>query len=233
MLKIAAIPNCLPTVKKPFMVHTVNRESVSFEQLVDRMAEGRTTVSKPDIVANMQLLVEQLFQELANGAAVKLPIGTFYMCASGTFDAIDQPFVYGEGDNGHDLRLHFRANRAEEIGMARLMRVQREPLIDKTAPRLFSAESVRTDEELVAAPGDFVRVHGHHLKFDKADPALGLWFVNGSEHRAGQYASVEPSTVIAQVPPDLEPGQYSLVVRTSPNEKDVKESRLPDPVSVA
>ncbi len=33
--------------------------------------------------------------------------------------------------------------------------------------------------------------------------------------------------------PCLYTAQYSLIVRTSPNEKDIKESVLSDPVSVA
>jgi hypothetical protein len=40
------------------------------------------------------------------------------------------------------------------------------------------------------------------MKFDKAVPDTGVWFNNGSEHRAIQYASVTPGRVIAQVPPD-------------------------------
>jgi len=100
-------------------------------------------------------------------------------------------------------------------------------------PSLYTAHSVRTDEELTASPKDFIRIHGRNLKFDKAQPVVGIWFKNGSEHRSLQYASITPGTVIAQVPPDLEAGQYSLIVRTSPNEKGIKEATLSDPVSVA
>lgn len=110
--------------------------------------------------------------------------------------------------------------------------MSREFSVDKIAPRVFKAHSVRTDEELVASPGDFVRIRGHHLKFDKARLDTGVWFNNGAEHRSAQYASITPGTVIAQVPPDLAPGQYTIVVRTSPNEKDVKSAVLSDPVSV-
>jgi hypothetical protein len=209
-----------------------DRELTGFDEFVDSMPTGRTTVTKTDIVATMQLFVEDLCKELVKGSAVKLPIGTLYISASGTFDEVDQPFVYGDQENGHDLRLHFRANRTEEVKMAQSVKFSRELNIDKTAPRLLSAHSVRTDEELAASPGDFLRIRGHHMKFDKAVPELGVWFKNGQEYRAVQYAMVSPGTLIAEVPPEMAAGQYALIVRISPNAKDLKEARLPDIVTI-
>lgn len=232
MLKITATQNFLPNVDKPYMVHTTDRQLIGFDEFVDNMSIGRTTVTKTDIVATMQLFIEELYKELIKGSGIKLPMGNLYMSASGTFDEVDQPFVYGDKEYGHDLRLHFRANRTEEVRMAKAVKVSREQNFDKSAPRVLSAHSVRTDEELAASPGDFLRIRGHHMKFDKAFPEQGVWFKNGQEYRAAQYATISPGTVIAEVPPGIDAGQYVLIVRTSPNSKDVKEARLPDIVTI-
>ena len=93
-------------------------------------------------------------RELARGSVIKLPFGSLYLSASGTFDHAGEPFDPSTKETGRKLTLHFRVNKAEE-------------------------------------------------------------------------------TRIAQVPPELAAGQYSLIVRTSPNEKDIKEAMLSDPVSVA
>ena len=214
------------------MTVIADRQLIGFDEFVDGMSTGRTTVTKTDIVATMQLFIEELCKELARGSAVKLPFGTLYLSASGTFDEVDQPFIYGDQEYGHDLRLHFRANRTEEVRMAQSVKFSREQNFDKAAPRLLSAHSVRTDEELAASPGDFLRIRGHHMKFDKAVPELGIWFKNGQEYRAVQYASISPGTVIAEVPTGIAAGQYALIIRTSPNTKDVKEARLPDIVTI-
>ena len=232
MLNVSAIQNYLPAVHKPYMVHTTYKETIGFDGLVDRMATGRTTITKTDLAGAFQLLSEELHKAVSEGYVVKLPFGSFYLSASGTFDQLDQPFVYGQEGSNHDLRLHFRANRAEEIGMAQDAKIQRESYADKSAPIILSACSIATEEDLVAARGDFLRIHGSHLKFDKAKSDLGVWFKNGQEHRAALYASIAPGTVIAQVPPGIEPGQYTLIVRTSPNDKIIKETRLQAPVSV-
>lgn len=96
MIKISAIQNYLPMVDRPYLVHTETREVLTFSELVDRMAAGRTTVTKTDIVATMQLFVEELTEDLAMGYSVKLTFGSFYLCASGTFKELDQAFSYGD-----------------------------------------------------------------------------------------------------------------------------------------
>ncbi|PKL25851.1 MAG: hypothetical protein CVV47_04195 [Spirochaetae bacterium HGW-Spirochaetae-3] len=217
---------------KPYMVHTTYKETIGFDGLVDRMATGRTTITKTDLAGAFQLLTEELHKAVSEGYVVKLPFGSFYLSSSGTFDQPDQPFVYGQEESNHDLRLHFRANRTEEISMAQDARIQRESYTEKSAPIVFSARSIATEEDLVAGRGDFMRIHGSHLKFDKARPELSIWFKNRQEHRASLYASIVPGTVIAQVPPGIELGQYSLIVRTSPYDKNIKETRRPAPVSI-
>lgn len=232
MLKVSAVQNRFPTATKPYVAHTSYRETIGVDSLIGRMASGRTTISKPDLAGAFVLLSEELHKAVAEGYVVKLPFGSFYLSASGTFDRLDEPFAYGQQGSNHDLRLHFKANRAEELSMASDARVQREQYVDKTGPLVFSATSIQTEEELVATRGDFFRIEGNRLKFDKTNAELGIWFKNGDEHRAAVYASVSPGAVVAQVPADLQPGQYTLIVRTSPNDKVVKESRLAEPVSI-
>ena len=220
-------------MKKHFIVHTIHDETRDAQDLVKDMTEGGTGLSEADCLAALNAFFKVMSRELSRGTVIKLPFFSLYLSASGTFDYAGQAFDPATKETGHKVSLHFRANKAEEARIVNETLIQREFQIDKTAPCLYTAHSVRTDEELTASPGDFIRIHGRNMKFNKTQPETGVWFKNGSEHRAVQYASVTPGTVIAQVPPDLGAGQYSLIVRTSPNEKDIKEAMLSDPVSVA
>lgn len=53
--------------------------------------------------------------------------------------------------------------------------------------------------------GDNIRLYGHSLRFDKADPAQGIFFIkaDGSEVRASVYGPVNPSDVTVLVPAGL------------------------------
>lgn len=231
-LSIRALKNHLPTCDKPFLVHCEHASTVDYRGLLKRLAEGRTTITMPDALAVIELLWMELRKALAAGEIVKLPFGSFYLSAAGTFDQPDQPFIYGDQAHGHDLKLHFRPNRAEEASLALEARLERGPIYDRQSPVLIRAASATSGEGYAAERGDFITLSGQRLKFDKAREDLGVWYKNGAEHRAAKYASVTPGTVIAQVPPELEPGQYLMVIRTSPNGKDVKSATLPDMVSI-
>lgn len=232
-LNVSALKNYLRTCDKAYLVHTGHAATVDYRGLLKRLASGRTTITMPDALAVIELLWMELRKALASGEIVKLPFGSFYLCASGTFDQADQPFVYGDKAHGHDIRLHFRPNRTEEMALAAETEVERGQIYDKQAPVLIRAASASSGEHLTGERGDYLALTGQRLKFDKTREDLGVWYLNGSEHRAARYATVTPGTVIAQVPPELEAGQYRVVVRTSPNGKDLKIATLPELVSIA
>lgn len=53
------------------------------------MATGRTAITKTDLAGAFQLLSEELHKAVSEGYVVKLPFGSFYLSASGTFDQLD------------------------------------------------------------------------------------------------------------------------------------------------
>jgi len=226
-LSVVALKNHLATSQSPYYVRTSWADTVEYPELVDLMAKGRTTLTKPDIAGCLELLTEEVTKLVADGKYVKMPLGAFYLCASGTLDSLDQAFSPGSSETSHALRLHFRADRsleAELLGMAKIERGER---FDRNEPIIFSSSSVKTDAELKAGAGDFIRVLGQRLKFDKANEKEGLFFLNGVETRAAQYATIQPGLVIAEVPPGLKPGTYTLALRSFQNGKDLHEGRLP------
>jgi hypothetical protein len=231
-LSVTALKNHLSNCTKPYLVHTEWSEIVEFEKLVELMAASHTTLAKPDIKACAELFMEQAVKLLAEGKYVKTPIGALYLCASGKFDSLDESFIPGEGENAHALSLHFRADRSAEEEIILKAEVERGARYDRLAPIIFASDSVKTDESMKAKAGEFIRVEGQRLRFDKTNETEGLFFVNGSEYRSVQYATITPSLLIAEVPAGISAGSYNLVVRSRQRGKDLHEGRYAEPFTI-
>lgn len=224
-LSVIALKNHLSNCSKPYVAHAEWSETVEFEKLVELMAAGHTTLGKPDIKACSELFLEQMIKLLAEGKYVKTSLGAFYLCASGTFDSLDESFTPSSGSNNHMLRLHFRPDKAVEEQIRLKAEVERGERYDRLAPIIFASTSVKMEASMKAQAGEFIRVDGQRLKFDKTKEDEGLFFVNGSEKRAAQYASIVPSLLIAEVPMDIAAGSYNLVVRSRQGGSDLHEGR--------
>jgi hypothetical protein len=225
-LMVVPLKNHLASCPSPYIIRTNWSDSVKYTELVDIMASGRTTLTKPDISGCLELFVEEIAKLVADGKYVKTPLGAFYLCASGKFDAPDEAFTPGEGESSHDVKLHFRAEKSLEAQILTKVKIERLARFDRNAPTIYSSASVKTDQEMRAGAGDFIRVQGSRLKFDKANAAEGLFFINGEENRAAQYATILPGLVIAQVPPGLMAGDYTLAVRSMQGGKELHEGRF-------
>ena len=226
-LSVTPLKNHLATCATAYLVHSSCSDTVEYSELVNIMAKGRTTLTKPDIAGCIQLFLEEIEKLVADGKFVKTPLGSFYLCASGKMETPDQAFTPGEGENDHSIRLHFRADRAIEADIQTMAKIERRQRFDRNAPLVFGSKSVKTDADMKASVGDFIRVVGQRLKFDKANETEGLFFVNGAEHRSTQYAEVMPGLIIAEVPPGIAAGTYNLVVRSRQGGKDLHEGRHP------
>ncbi len=226
-LKIAVLKTYLPNCPSPYIVRSASSDVVEFDRFVDFMAEGRTTLSRVDILAAMQLFKEELQKQLAEGKTVKTPIGSFYMCAAGSMGSLDEPYLPKDSTNNHDLRLHHRPGRVFERSIAGAHEISPEERPDLSAPNLRAVLAAGEGSGLIR-PSGMVRISGLRLRFDPMASAQGVFFVDatGVETRSPFYPLILPGTVLASVPEALVPGNYALVVRAAVNGKDVREARF-------
>jgi hypothetical protein len=222
-LKISTSKNHLGTSEKPFTVRTESSGRVEFEELVSIMAEGRTTITAPDIAGTLMLLKEELAKLVADGRYVKTPIGSFHLTACGLLENEDQPFTPGQGDYKHGIRLHYRPGSEFQDLVTRKAQFIRTERFEKNKPVIRSVDSVKTDAD--TRPGDYVRVNGLRLQFDESDQTQGVFFINGSEHRSPGYAYLDNRTVVAQVPENIEPGPYEVYIRCINHSKELKQGK--------
>jgi hypothetical protein len=198
------------------------------------MAQGRTTLSKPDISGCLQLLVEELVKLVADGKYVKTPVGAFYLCAGGKLETKNQPFTPGAGTLDHALTLRFRTNKTVEALIKASARWERTEAFDTSAAMIETVAVAGRASGEAAKAGDTVRLSGRRLKFDEADASCGLFLESATaSYRAAVYPDIAPSRIIAVLPADLAPGSYKVVVMTKPNGKDLKEGYCEGPIVIA
>jgi len=224
-LIIAPRKNHLPTSDAAYLVHSQCSDTVTYDELLDILAEGNTTLTRPDAACNMELLVEKIAKLVADGKFVQTPLGSFYLCASGTLSSADQAFTPRTEGSNHDLQMHFRPNRALGVKLVAMAKLERGVHIDRNSPFIVTAKTIRTKTENTGTPGELVRLEGERLSFDDQNEATGLFFVNGKETRSEYYVDIKPGHVIAEIPPTLTPGSYSLVIRSVADGTKIREGR--------
>jgi hypothetical protein len=198
------------------------------ERLVDIMAKGRTTLTKTDIVAAMQLYGEELQKQLAEGRTVKTPAGSFYLCASGSLVSLDESFTPGLQDRNHALRIHYRPDREFEAAVRGGVRLVRGELLDIAAPQPRSFQSASSGSFDATKPGDILQIRGFRLKFDPKNLEEGVFFLSssGTEARSSLYPQILPKTIFAGAPAGLAAGSYALAIRSLLGGKELREGRL-------
>lgn len=229
MLYIFSVVNTLKTCLKPFLIRSSRSDAIELDELIDVMAQGRTTLSKPDITGCLQLLVEEVTKLVSDGKFVKTPLGAFYLSAGGKLETKNQAFTPGVGTLDHELTLHFRTNKTVEDRIKSNARWERIENFDTSAASIDSVTVAGRASGEAAGAGDTLVLSGRRLKFDSADETCGVFFESAAESiRAVVYADITPSKVIAVIPAGLTAGTWDIVVSTKPNGKDIKEGYYGD-----
>lgn len=228
-LTVSVRKNTLIGRTKNYRFHTIHESTVGYDKLVSIMSEARTTLSKPDIVACITLLAETVSDLVSDGKFVKTPLGDFYLSAIGTIDDPGDSFSPSKERSGHGVRLRFRPDRSAEAKIAKALHVKRDDSRSLPAPYILALEPVVTKPDRRFEPGDIVRLSGYRLAFDRGDQAQGVFLANEATravYRCSVYAHVAPSLLILQLPPEIEPGDYALTVRTATATGSRREGRL-------
>jgi hypothetical protein len=87
----------------------------------------------------------------------------------------------------------------------RTLRLESQGLMGKITPEITSVISLEGGQVDAYQPGRLLEVRGNNLRFDRDDPAQGIFFTpaGGTEVRAGVYGPLLPKTVSVLVPTGL------------------------------
>lgn len=231
-LAVKANLNHLIKDSEEYFFRSGNDRVTDTDALAKKMSLGKTTLSESDISACLKLLYDTLILEIASGTRVKLGFGQVYLTAKGSVHGEKEPFVPNNSENNHEIKVHFKVDPVFEAAASADVEIERVAYENKALPQLHHVNSVKSKLSLSGKPGEYIEIKGLRLKFDPEHPDTGVFFVNGSEYRAASYIHTTCSDVHAEVPSDIPPGNYSLIVRTMPNGKDVIEGKHLQPFIV-
>lgn len=234
-LIVGARKNTLAGRTKEYRFHASCSGTVDVDELVDVMARANAGLGREEIEAGFELLAKTVAELAADGNYVKTPLGAFFISAVGVADSDSSPFTPGDESSGHGFRLRFRPDRSFEARVIERVSVSRDDTSWQQFPKPSSMvpEGGRRDHALV--PGASAGLTGECLSFDAEDEAQGVFFVRGIADagvRVERYGAVRPKRVLFGVPEELEPGDYTIVVRSSTKAGTMRTGYLDGKVTV-
>jgi hypothetical protein len=148
-VKIRAVRNNLGTGSLPWHAQASWSRLVDTEAFVNRMAAGRTTVTRTEILAVFQLAREELCALLAEGCYVKTPFGAALPVAKGSFKDMHEAFRPDSRESGHSLRFDFRLDPDLEDDALSRVECRRVSAEDRVSPVIRSVECMSGKVERV------------------------------------------------------------------------------------
>lgn len=234
MLKVVSQKCYLPTSKTPYVIRSYCSETIEVNELIKIMAEGRTTLSKTDIEAVMRLLFEEVQDLVSKGYYVKTPIGNLYLNASGSLTTEDEPFCPNDKNNNHELNLHYRNNPNLEELCVKNGKYERIEKLTPNSPKITTIESPGKSDLNQLKVGNVIIVKGKRLAFNVENENDGIFLKNNNDsYKLKEYSLIKPSIIIAQIPQDVKPGDYTLSICSSKITKELKVQTYNTTISIA
>ena len=224
-LKLSVVESHLPARRQTFVIRSSSSETLSWETFANIMAERCVSLGKAGVLAAMELLKEELLRQLCEGKAVKTPIGSFQVSASGSLGSPAETFHPADPKNKHELRIRYRPEPRFAAEARRSTRFVRSYESESRKPEI---SCVLADGQDSAEAGDILKLRGLNLTFDRSNLKEGLFFIDssGTETRVKAYAQIRPTSLLALIPSGLRPGSYTLALRSLGGGKTLREGRL-------
>ena len=181
-------------------------------ELIDEILETRNIVSKPDLKGVFAAMRETIIRIVKQGNGLNLSwlkLGYSMKGNFATFDAVRDP-------DRHPLEISVNAG-AEITDVLPKVELERITVPDfgPRVLRFYDAGSRTTSKQ--ATPGKMFNIVGERLRIGgRRSDTVGLYLrgQDGAETKVDELLRNEPKYVSGQLPDNLAPGVYKLVVKT-------------------
>ncbi len=207
-------PNNLKNKKKDFFAKVQLTGSVDLEDIINRMDELGSTVTKADSMAVIEDCTRAVESFLLEGYRVNIGgLVQIYPGIKGSFNNYEDSFKKGKH------RLHASARPGARISKKLQLKGKAIKVDSSTPwPALSEFRDIFTDtRNTILTPGSIGMIWGEDLKFNPEETDEGIFFVNINDKtriRISQVQKNQPKELVFLIPQDLEKGaEYSLIVR--------------------
>ncbi len=207
-LKYYLIPFPLAKDKRSFRAVPKHERSLGTEDLIDRMLDRGTSVTKVDIKAVFELLNQVLTQELLQGNRIQTPLFSAQLRIEGSFDEHTEHF----DPRKHHVHVSLIASPAL-VHQIKEIRPQR---CKNTGQHALIQMCTNLSRNLIhqAQPGDILEIKGQYFYLNDSDQEQGLYLKNeAGSTELDQILSIKPSTILVRLPVQINPGTYHLEFR--------------------
>ena len=211
MLKYALRENLLTPQPNDYMAQVTDSRSYNLEQIIDKMIERGSTLTKADITAAMQVYTETVCSLLEEGLQINTPLINTSMSISGVFEGATDSFDASR----HTVNINITPGTKLKETLAKVKTQKVEAAsTDPFVTEVKDIVSGVVNECLTA--GGILQAAGSRLKFDNTDEAQGVFLVpeTGNAVRCNIVAENKPARIMAMIPADITAGTYYLEIRS-------------------
>jgi hypothetical protein len=187
-----------------------NIRSLNDDQIIDRIMQRGTTLTRPDLLAGIRAYQEEHERIVEEGNGFNTGLLTAGPDIVGKFNSVTDSFDHSR----HKTRYSVTFSRAiqEKAAKVKMNKVQA-PNTGPVIAAIRDGISGLTDGTLSA--GGVLDIAGSRLKVFPDQPDDGVYFVapDGTEYKATALVENKPSRLIVMLP-SLPSGTYTLEVRT-------------------
>lgn len=178
--------------------------------ITDMMLKRGSTVTKADVLAVLDIFIDVVTDEIADGNSVNIPLVNIRPSVTGAFTNV--------GDSFDPSRHVKRASISPGVVLMNKMRAAKVEKISQPtpAPVLIEFADVNTNlTNSMLTPGNIGRIMGEELKFNPANADEGIFFVD-SANVPTKVVTIDVRTegrLSFMIPSNLTTGSYRLEVR--------------------
>jgi hypothetical protein len=222
--------NKLTQEEGDYMANVRSSRQVDLEDVIKRMGERGSTVTKADILSVMEDFEGALESLLAEGANVTTPFANFSTSIRGVFDGATDSF----DPSRHQITLIVHPGKNVRAYFKQNVSPQKEEKADKGPNLIDFVDNNSGEHNSILTPGGLGTLIGNRLSYDPEDQNQGVFFIaeDGAETQVAIIGQNKPSMLVFIIPETLSSGDYFIELRNTTFKK-LKSGRLSSIVSVA
>jgi hypothetical protein len=216
-------------VKSPLAAHPTGhaarvktKHTITFEKLVDEVANRNTTVAKSEVLSVLEDFFETVEEALQDGDTVVTPHTVLRPSIQGNFDSATDEF------DPQRHKIIVRISPGKRLRKAMRDVDVRKVEWDPPHPRPLTWYDVATEMQYgPITPGGDGHIIGSGLRFDPDDPRQGVFFIaaDGTATRAENMVLNTPGLLTLHNPM-LPAGPYRIEVRALVNNHEVRAGQI-------
>lgn len=203
-------PNPVTPDPNDQMARVLPTAILTINDIIKRVLKRGTTVTEADATAVLLLAFEEMSDAVAEGNHVNTDLVNLRPSIQGVFTNVNDSY----DSSRHTLRASVSAGLqlSTKVSQSRVEKTDGSVI----SPDIIDFTDVRTSTSTQASPGGIGTISGSELKFNPANAAEGIFFINtatNAETKATEIAQRTEGKLMFSIPAALVAGTYRLEVR--------------------